>query len=284
MSSFKLDDFKIKLDESDPKKVTITPYEKSTAPVVKDFSLKDLKRSGDRTYEANKAKYGARAATDSMGIQKAVKDQRFALNPLSKQALSIEAEELRAIQERVSHEVESRAKVACSESAKAGYEEGIIRGKKQALQEAQAAAEINLKRFEEIVIGFENAKADIFKANERFLMELIYRIGRMVTLKELQTDKEYLSRLTQELVSSMSVRDHIRIKISLEDADTIASLKESTLKVFGELKNLQIEASALVERGGCLVETEWHAIDVNMETQFQKIHEALIGQKSEVSK
>src|SRR5207302_3843338 len=103
---------------------------------------------------------------------------------------------------------------------------------------------------EERLIFLENffgevdaAKSDIFRANERFLVELVFRIARMVILKELTTDKDYLLRLAKELIDRVGLKENIKVKINPEDSATIGMLKEGLEKAVAGLKNLSIEAS-----------------------------------------
>jgi flagellar biosynthesis/type III secretory pathway protein FliH len=48
----------------------------------------------------------------------------------------------------------------------------------------------------------------------------------------------------------------------------------------GTLKNLTVEFSNQAHRGGCILETEWNAIDASLDTQFAGIYEALVGVKA----
>ncbi|MBI2712119.1 MAG: hypothetical protein HYX41_04550 [Bdellovibrio sp.] len=185
------------------------------------------------------------------------------------------------IDEKVRDQIAAVAEEARKEAAEKGYQEGLKRGHDEAYLKVQSESAGSLSRFDQMVSEAEKAKVEIFRANERFLIELVFRIAKMVLLRELQTDQEYLSRLAVELVTRVGLKDNIKIKLNTEDAETIAKLRGGLEKAFGKMNNLNIEASRSVQQGGCQVETEWNAIDASIETQLQGVYESLFGKKSQ---
>jgi flagellar assembly protein FliH len=293
MSSFKLTDFKINTEKGAAStQIQISEHGDRPKPVVKSFELNELKKPGQQGYEGTKAKYGSLAATDakskgseaSQSSQRAaqktaqtVKDQRFSLNPMLKHALSIDEEEQRAIEEKVRARVEELLQIERTQASQKGYEDGLKKGFQEAYQKTQQESETQLHQLGELVSSFENAKTEIYRANERFLIDLIFRISKMVLLKDLEIDRDYLTRLAKELIGSVAVRDNIKIRVSTEDQSLINALNETLQKHFGVMNNLHIETSSQIARGDCQIETEWHAIDAKIDTQLQRIQESLTG-------
>jgi flagellar assembly protein FliH len=172
--------------------------------------------------------------------------------------------------------VESVAEEVRAQAAKQGYDEGLKQGHEEAFRRFREEAAERIRSFDLFLAEAETAKEQIYRANERFLIETVFRVSKMVLLKELTTDKEYVTRLARDLIERVGVRENIRIKISPSDMDTAALLKEGLEKSLGTLKNLNIEPSAQVQGGGCIVETEWNAIDASIQTQLQGIYDALV--------
>lgn len=281
MSSFKTSDFNIKSEsELRPTTVKVTEFDRSPKPVIKNFELNELKRPGTGNYKATQAKFGSMAATDAHKAAKITKDSRFDLNPMMKQALSIEEEENRVIEERVHDQVGGLVEKIKAEAIAKGYEQGWKQGLEEGAKKMQLEADSTLKGLSQLVTEFEGAKAEIFRLNEKFLIDLIFKIARMVLLKELEHDSDYIVRLARECVASLNVKENIVIKISLEDEKLITTLKGNLEKVFGELHHIQVQSSGQVQKGGCQIETELLAIDADLDTQLQIIYESLVGKKS----
>ena len=274
---FKPNEYEIKKEYETHPDVRVMKLSTPSAPVIEEFQFAKIQKAGEGTYQATKAKFGALAATDVDKSKKERKDGRFSLNPLVRDPLAIEEEERRVIEEKVAARVEAVSVEVRAQSETEGYEAGLKKGYDEAYRKFRDEGKERMKRFDEFLEECETAKQQIFRANERFLIDMIYRVAKMVMLKELSTDKEYLLRLTLELLERVGVRENIRIRIRPEDLETAANLKDGLDKILGGLKNVNIEPSNLVQGGGVLVDTEWNAIDACIETQLQSIYQTLLG-------
>ena len=280
MTHFKPGQFKINPEKSgfrragDQSDTRIIKVDDGGKPQVQEFELNNLNQNPP-TYSEVKAKYGALAITDSERDNRSERDRRFSINSLLRDPLSIEEEERRIIGEKVRARVDALSEDARAQASAVGYEEGLQKGFEEAFKKFTVEGAENLEKFQEMVEAAENLKKDLFRVNERFLIELVYRIARMVLLKEVAVDREYVLRLAKELISRVGARDNITLKINSEDSKTLESLKEGLKKNFGEMNNLNIEVSSQVQRGGCRLETEWNAIDARVETQLEGIYREL---------
>lgn len=250
---------------------------------LEEFLQKDLRSAGSRSYEEVRKRYGALSPTDPDRHARSRKDARFKLNPLLKEPLAIEDEERRVIEEKVRARVAAIADEAREQAAAKGYQDGLKRGHQEAFQKFQTECAAHLTRIEALIQSFENARKDIFQANEHALIELIYQTARAVLLRELKSDREYVLRLAKELVERVGTRENIRIRIHPQDRESIEMLKSGLSESFGTLQNVMIEVSEQVRQGGCVVESEWNAINASVETQLRKIHAALLGVDGDVS-
>ncbi|OFZ21049.1 MAG: hypothetical protein A2X94_06880 [Bdellovibrionales bacterium GWB1_55_8] len=249
--------------------------------VVKSFEFGALSEPGNRNYADVKKKFGALAVTDPERAGRAQKDSRFKLNSLLRDPLSIEEEERRVIDEKVRARVAAMADEARVNASAQGYEEGLKKGYHEAFTKFQREGEERLGSFSKMIAEFEGAKEQVYHANEKFLLDLVYRIGRMVLLREMSTDGEYVLRLARELIEKVGVRENIKIHISQQDAETAEMVKRGLEQSLGNLKNLSVEPSDQVKLGGCVIETEWNAINASVEAQLQSISSALFASSTE---
>ncbi|MGK5081688.1 FliH/SctL family protein [Bdellovibrionota bacterium FG-1] len=260
-----------------PRDIRVVKMAETERTVAQSFEMNQLYRSTDGNYGAIKAKFGPLAVTDVERGDRTQRDRRFAINPLTKKPLSIEAEELRVLEEMVSARVAILAEEGRARGYGDGFTDGLEVGRQEAIKNFREEAGERREKFEALLNGFETAKVEIFKANERFLMDLLFRMAKMVTLKEIRTDRTFIARLCKELIEKIGLRENVRIRIHPDDAITAEMLKPELEQAIGELKNLTVEKSEAVQSGGCIVETEWATIDASLEIQFQGIREALMG-------
>jgi flagellar biosynthesis/type III secretory pathway protein FliH len=278
MPSYKNENFQIDREHAELDGQRIVKVETPSSQQVSSFEPAALSAKGKGDYSATRKKFGSLAATDAARASRAQKDVRFSLSPLLRKPLSVEEEEKRAIEEKVRARVAAKADEVREMARTQGYEEGLKKGYEEAFKRFQQEGAERLARFERLLAETEQAKQEIFRANERYLIELVFRIGRMVLLRELKTDRELILRLATELIERVGVRENIRIKINPDDQATIEMLKAGIEQSMGAMKNLTIEVSNQIKGGGCAVETEWNAIDASIETQLQGLYDSLIGQ------
>jgi flagellar assembly protein FliH len=277
MSKFKGTEVNVKPGEVKPGDVRVVKLDKRIAPDIKPFQFGTIRKDGEGEYATVKAKFGAMAATDSDRQVRDRRDSRFVINQTVRSGLKLDEEERRVIESRVQERVQAISEQARRTAAEEGHAEGLKSGREQALREFRERTAEKLASFEAMLGEMESAKDRILRENEAFVIETVFRIGRMVLLRELSTDREYVARLAREVIQQMGVRENIRVRVSPADIETAGALKETLGRELGELKNLSIEASASVASGGVQVETEWNAIDASIDTQLQRIHEAISG-------
>lgn len=269
--------FQVKEDPGSKQEMHISDVDSSSEPVVEEFELPRIRKAGDGDYAVTRAKYGALAATDSGRHSRSIKSARFHINALARDPLSIEREEQRIIAERVQAQVKQIEDKAKSDAAAVGYRDGLAKGHEEAFIRFQAEAKARLDAFEQLLTAAEKAKSEIFAANERFLIDMVFRVGRMVMLKELTTDRDYIRRLAIELIERVGVRDNIKLRVHPEEARTLGMLKQEIEKALGGLSNLSVEANPQIPRGGCVVETQWNAIEASLDRALQGISDSVIG-------
>jgi flagellar biosynthesis/type III secretory pathway protein FliH len=244
----------------------VIKLEESFKPEVKSYDFQGFGGSGAA---------GSRPQVSS-GAQKNQKDSRFRVSELSRDRRSIEQEEEERIQQRVQNrlvEAQARAEEA---ARKAGYEAGLQKGRDEALAAFRETAKPALDGITKLVTEFEECKDRVFQANEQILLESAFQIAKRLFLKEVSTDREYVIRLAHEVVSKLTHRDTIRIRVNPSDLDTVASLREELGKRFQDLRNISIEASDRVSSGGLVLDTDFSMIDARIEAQVLEFEKSLL--------
>ena len=246
-------------------------------PEVRTFEFQDLYREHLPVYQDVKNRYGSLAVTDSERLEKSVRDRKFHLHQHVKHSLCVEDEELRVIQERVHQEVQVVSESARKEGFSQGYEEGVRQGREAAYQEIKAHGETQLGQVRELFRALESARSEVYRANEKILMQLMFRIGKMILLRELKEDPQYIQRLVQNLLKEVSPKEYLVIRVNSEELETIQLLEPEFKNTLQQLNQIKIEGSLQIPTGGCQVETEWLHIESNIQAQLKAIEVALWG-------
>ncbi len=248
------------------------------AQEVRAFEFRALHEDGHGLYETTRKKFGPLASTDSDRRHgKSVKDSRFELSTLARDPLAINQEEDRVIQARVDSILKTVCGEAQAQAMRLGFDEGEKKGYQEAFQKFQADCASMMENLDRLLGEFEGMREQIYRANERILMDMVYGVAKMLALKEIQADPGYVGRLASSIIEKIGTRDHIRISVSPSDLLTLKNIKTDLETRLGSLKNLSVEPSSQVVLGGCLIETEFNAIDASVESQLEAVREALLG-------
>ncbi len=244
---------------------------------VDGYSARSVHEQGFGEYGSAKSKFGALAATDAERSHRAWRDSRFQMSPIVKERLGISSEERRIIDERVEAELSALRDQAREQAHAEGLAQGREEGKAEALAAYQSEAAEKIEKIHALVHEFEALRGSIYEASERMLVDLMFRLSRMLFLKELPQDRQYVLRLAKNLVERVGTRENIRLRLNRRDLELLDELHAGLSKEFANLTNLSIEVDPQVRGGGVHLETRWNAIDASVDTQLEKVFEALFG-------
>ena len=223
---------------------------------IREFEFQNFSKPGTQDYGDVKKRLGSLAITDSEHESKNIKDRRFFLNPYTKKSLSIQNEELRAIESSVQDQIQKRIEQSKVEASRLGFEEGFTQGLAQGLQEFKAQSVDKLTQIENFLNQAESAKMDLYKANEKFIIQLVYRLAKMVLLKELKEDRAHIGRLIESLIRETRAREYIIVRVNPQDLEAVSLIKPELKASFSQLSNIKVESTGDVPVGGCQIETE----------------------------
>lgn len=235
---------------------------------IKAFKPKTL--GGEAVdYAEIKKQYGSLAITDEAA------HPSFRLNASSKKSLGVEHEEKSHVEGMVRGEVEARLATLREEAHEAGFNEGkkvgIIEAKAEFLHEMNPV----LDQFKKLISELDQTRDDLFKANEKVLIELFLQVSKRVLLKDIAQDRDYILRLLSDIMERVGVKENIRIEIGKADFENLDRIKDFVKVQFPEMKNVQIEVNEALGLGGCVVETDLSSINASVDTQFNAIASSL---------
>lgn len=244
----------------------IVTVEMPKEQIIRQYSPGGLK--DERGVKYSKAMRGASSLDEQ-------KNSRFRLNELTRGPLSVEAEEEARIESEVERRLADRLEATREKARAEAYEAGFAEGKGNARAEVLAELKPVVDRFDGVVNSFENMRHEIFKANEEFLIRMVYSLAKHVLLRELKEDTGYTKRLITQLLERQGTRENIKIYLGNEEYSSAEALKGSLAQALGQLNNITVELDPSIASRGCRVETEFGDIDAQIDVQIQNIAQAL---------
>ncbi len=194
---------------------------------------------------------------------------RFRVHNLIEDQLGLVAREKNKNEAIIKKEIDNRW-IATKEKAEVeGYTEGLNLGKVEAYKAEEPRISERLKLLDTLLTDMANQREFIFRHNEKFLMDILAQILRVIALKEIELDPDYVQRLILHLLEQLSSTDDIRVLVSEADYENVGQLREKISREKPEFKHLNFEMNPDILKGSCRVETRSIVIDGSIEEQIR---------------
>lgn len=203
------------------------------------------------------------------------KDLHFRLDATVASQLGLEEKEKKVLENKVREEIERRWEKTSEKAEVSGFTKGLEEGKGKAYQSELPRIQDRLQRLDTVLQEMDKFREKIFLENEGFLMDLIGQVTKMILLKEISIDKEYIHRVVISLLHQIGTKEDTKVFLSNGDFQNIELLKTAINKEFGVLSNLQVEANDSIPDGGCKIETRFGVVDATISTQIENVMRAL---------
>lgn len=153
-----------------------------------------------------------------------------------------------------------------------GYEEGCRAGLQKAEEENRAAAE-ELSGMLDIV---ETGKAEILQRYEADLKKLAVSIAEKVIRRELSMNEKAMQSIIVNAVDAYRNQEWVRIFVSKNTKTLLQKVDKSIVEALSDVSDsIKIEVSPDMDDGDCIIEMPDRMVDAGVNTQTEKIKQAL---------
>ena len=159
---------------------------------------------------------------------------------------------------RQSIEIKAFAK---KEGHDAGYNEGFKKGEDAAKLEFSPF----LETIHELIADLTVFRKNMYDKGEREMVEMVVSLAKKVIHFEFSTRDDAVQEMIRLAVQSVLDRESMVIKINPADKGYAESFRPELHHLFSEIKNITFEAHSGVERGGCVVETNFGVVDARID-------------------
>jgi flagellar assembly protein FliH len=179
-----------------------------------------------------------------------------------------------ARQEAARLEQEARDRVAAleKETSNRGFDEGRAAG--------YAAGEAEVKRLVErlhIVLTTAIEKRNlIIEESESQLINLVLQISQKVIKVLSENQKNVVINNVIQSLRKLKSRGDVVIRVNLEDLELTTQHTQDFLKMAENVKSITVLEDSTVDKGGCVIETDFGEIDARISSQLQEIEERIL--------
>lgn len=161
------------------------------------------------------------------------------------------------------------------EAHKLGYDEGKKEGFKKGEDFAREEFANLYSAFEDHNRQLSEFRRKMYGKVEREMIEMVVAISKKVIYHELSTRENSVQQMIQLAVESVLDKESMIIKVHPEDKSHAENFRPELQKLFDEIKNITFEVNPGLERGGCMIETNFGTIDARLHHLGEQIDKIL---------
>jgi type III secretion protein L len=139
---------------------------------------------------------------------------------------------------------------------------------------ADAKAEVLAQASEELARAKMQA-GQMIKNMEGEIIDLALKIAAKIIGRDLERDPETVAEIAATAIEHARAAKAMVLRVNPIDGATLRQARPKLMELIGRTVELSIRDDADIERGGCVIQTEFGTIDGQIRTQFQMLENVL---------
>lgn len=161
------------------------------------------------------------------------------------------------------------------EAQQQGYEEGQEKGFQAGEQAVKKHFESSLEAFKILVDELSELRKKTYPLLEREMVEMVTTLARKVIRTELAGKENSIREIVRMAIESVLDREVLVIKVHPDDHKELEDYGQELMQLFHEIKNVEFQSHASVQRGNCVVESNFGTIEAGLDHLDEHIERIL---------
>ena len=277
--------------------------EKVMLPLYKDYSpiedveveeeevytgptAEDLRREAEEyklQFEQEKLQLKADAQKEAERIIKAAEDTAFAeVKRQTDQAAVIKADaenEAASIIEKAKAEAAQIVAEAQSQHDKLvadARSEGFEQGSSEGYEKGKAEVERLIERMHKVLEAVMQRREEILQDTESQIVELVILMARKVIKILSENQKNVIMANTVAALRKVKTRGNVTLRVNIEDVKLTTAHADEFIQHVENVQGITVQEDSAVEKGGCIVETDFGAIDARISSQLTELENKIL--------
>ena len=265
------------------------PEEEGVEEVVEGYTgptVEELKQQAEEykaKFEVEKQQMLQRAQAAADEIVKKAEDAAFAeVKRQTDKAQEIKADaeneanqiiaKAREEAERITNDAQMERDRILEQARQSGYEQGHHEGYEQGSAEAARLVERMHKILEAVMLRRE----EILKETETQIVELVVLMSRKVIKILSENQKNVIMANVVAALKKVKTRGDVTLRVNFEDVKLTTEHISEFIQHVENVKGITVMEDSSVEKGGCIVETDFGAIDARISSQLTELENKIL--------
>lgn len=267
--------------EEEATTVEVEPFEEYAGPTADDLrrEAEAFKSSWDQEKATMVAE--ARAEAERIikeGEQRAFDEVKRLTDDAQKIRQEAEDEKNRLLSdassdaERKVRDAEDRVSTIEDGAQKEGFEAGRVDGWEEGNAESKRLAE----QLHRIINATIEKRNEIIDESETQLINLVLQISKKVVKVISENQKNVVINNCIQALRKLKSRGDVVIRVNLEDVKMTSDHINDFMRMVENVRTITVMEDTSVDKGGCIIETDFGQIDARISNQFKEIEEKIL--------
>lgn len=173
---------------------------------------------------------------------------------------------------KIESEISDKETQILNEARKRGYQEGWEEGISKGKDEVKRLVE----RVQIILNSAIQKRNEILIETEQQIVGLVLLIAKKVIKVISENQKNVVINNVIQSLRKLKSRGEVAIRVCLADLELTTQHKQDFIEMVEGVKSIKILEDSTVDRGGCIIDTDFGSIDARISSQLHEIEEKII--------
>jgi flagellar assembly protein FliH len=172
--------------------------------------------------------------------------------------------------------IEANAQERMSAVEKDAYRKGFDQGREAGFQEGKAEVQRLVDRLHIILQKAMEKRAEILESTENQIVDMVLLIAKKVIKVISENQRNVVVSNVVQALRKIKSRGDVIIKVNLADLQLASAHTKDFMQIVENVKSITVVEDNTVDRGGCVIETDFGQIDARISSQLSEIEERIL--------
>ena len=188
-----------------------------------------------------------------------------------------EAQKIIADAREQASQIQAKSEIEKDEIKRNSYEEGLKEGKKDGYDSGKEEVNRLIDRSHKILEAVLNRREQILNETEEQIIQLVLLMTRKVVKVMSENQKSVVMANVLSALKKVKARGDVTIRVNLEDVKLTTEHIKDFIEQVESVSGITVVEDSSVEKGGCIVETDFGAIDARISSQLSELETQILS-------
>ncbi|MBI9103238.1 MAG: flagellar assembly protein FliH [Spirochaetales bacterium] len=163
-----------------------------------------------------------------------------------------------------------------SDISDSAYKEGLEKGREEGWQAGQAEIKRLTEQLHKVISTAIEKRTEIIEETETQIINLVIQISKKVVKVISENQKNVVINNCIQALRKLKSRGDVVIRVNMEDVELTSDHINDFMRMVENVRTITVMEDSSVDKGGCIIETDFGLIDARISSQFKEIEEKIL--------